>query len=1167
MAAYKYDRREDSFVVQADDNTDGFVQEDFTELEIAEYAVFLFALDTYLRYLAEATGQDDATDPVAQKGLRLARFIESVHLDTIQGYFTQHLQNATLQRMVQRGFRLRPNTDGVGQRALQIRTVLSRGGTATMRAVFKSQKAILAVRAAVNASMVDDADAALDKFAVITMRNARLRDWIDLAAKTAGSGAPPDVVSAATQGVGDKATQVAVQSMTASGQTGSVAAVDAVQARDMLLQKVQAEAKATAQKAMEQAKEADVAPTKSDVVAIATAAAVAATSDPSNNRNVPQSLAFLSDENRAVALMGGRVRVAAGAGAGKSTTLCARVAYLIQDKGVDPSKILVTSFNKKAADELKGKIGKVAGGENAKRMTIGTMHSVCLNFIKWYGEPHQKAMFVGRAYNKKSGKVEQQTRVIKDGQIMKPIFAAWDRCFPRTTKPGEEPIKFPAGQLWKYPPKPKRMRAYMNKFQGAGWTVQQAQDWARASREPEHIQAAVFFEFYEGFKGAFGPNWSPRACPNITKTPEYARVAEHVRGGAARAGDFQDMLTTLRNILRDNPTARQALRDRYDHIFIDECQDLNPVQTEAFLAMAGDIQMDDEKQGIWMVGDDKQSIYMFRGAAPEQFRNLDQKEFKTGYMRTNRRCLPEIVEAANKLVAFNTDQIPMEARPLPEKPRGAASISVVIPDTYAGAAVEFGNKVKQALIDGKEVRQFATLARTNRELHDFETACIIRGVPYVRKGASSFLGAPEAQTFLGFIDLATSNDSDRLASGLAQALTFTKRLKGLPFKVEDVADRILTAIERHAHTTGTSPKDVNPIGAALTDPRFMATLVKTLAGRDLAPFMVDRDSDVLAQFLTEIAEIRTKVTEAQKSRENNMAPGYLTEHLFADILAVTCVERTPNAAGAFEEKEKTFREKLAQQLKFADLEKEDDTSDDEEDGDANDEGLGAVSFFKEMLKPDPFETDLDPTNPVDFRLRIDRYKKRAKDLRIDPNEWEKNNPGVPAPGAYLGTVHSVKGAEWEDVTVLMPAGIFPFSPVPRKQRDDECPEVPLFSGQVELESERRLGYVALTRAINNLTLSCPYEAIRARTAPGTPPPPREAALSRFVHEAGLVLGENVRPQGSISDEPPPAEGPIPVADEENEEPVKTASYDRSVFVACDCGDDPLGPGDADAWRE
>jgi hypothetical protein len=259
----------------------------------------------------------------------------------------------------------------------------------------------------------------------------------------------------------------------------------------------------------------------------------------------------------------------------------------------------------------------------------------------------------------------------------------------------------------------------------------------------------------------------------------------------------------------------------------------------------------------------------------------------------------------------------------------------------------------------------------------------------------------------------------------------------------------------------------------------------------------------------------------------------------------------------------------------------------------------------EMLKPDPTERDLDPEKPVDFRTRIDRYKERADELRIDPDDWEKKHPGTKPPGVYLGTVHSVKGAEWQDVTVLMPDGVFPFGRYAKPQKDHECPEIPLYSAQEDEESERRLGYVALTRAVENLTIQCPYSAVLRNLPRGSRPPPREAALSKFVNEAGLKLGENVMQEAAtgaslnamkneavVVDDVPentPESGDIIVPADEVEPVLKVAgedgfelvgsfNYDRKtprpepVKVACFV-EDPLGPSDTvavdgeDAWRE
>lgn len=1153
MDLYAYDRRaEDLTAAEEAVNPE---DEKFGELDVAEYAVFLFALDTYLRYLEETTGDRNSTDDVANRGIRLLRMAENQHLDTIKLFFHDHLTNTTHQRMVDRGFGFRPNLEGIARRALQVRSALNRGGVT--RTVFKEQRPYAEMKSALSAAMTENADLALDKFAAINLRNVRLRDWIRLAAKTAGSGKPPDIVAEATEGVGEAAKQVTEHAMAAQGAPASETGVRAGEAKGLLMEKVQVEAQATAEQALAHAGRTDEPPKRSEVVAIATAAAVAATSDPTNSRNVPPSLARLSDENRAVALMGGRVRVAAGAGAGKSTTLCARVNYLIEEQHVQPESILVTSFNVKAKDDLLAKITAGSGAENASKMTIGTMHGIFLKFIMRYGTPAEKAMFLARSADPKGG-TKTGIHIMKDGQVMRAVFKAWNVCFPQ---PEDTDPPLPVERLWRLAPKPKRMKAYMNKFQGSGWDLKQVQDWARASREPEHIQAAVFFEFYEGFKGAFGPTWQPRACPTVTKTKAYEDFSRRGRSGAARSGDFQDMLTVFRNLMRNNPQARKALQDQYDNIFIDECQDLNPVQTEAFLSMAEGIETNDKKKSIWMVGDDKQSIYAFRGSDPALFRGLDQHGFKTGYMRTNRRSLPEIVETANRLIAHNVDQIPMEAVPLEGKPRGVASIVVSTPPDNPGAAVIFGDKVKNAQLNGDKLEDYAVLARTNAELHDYETACIIRGVPYVRKGASSFLGSPESQTFLSFIDATTASEPTRLQGALAHVLHSTAKIPLGGKKPEEVEAAVDMAVQRFCQKNGSNPKDLNPIVALMKEPTFRDEIVRAMGGgKDVPDWKLDKDGNELRDLADAIVELRTKASEE----------GYTTQQMFEDILATPTTERVLDESGKWSTQEVTLKEKIVKQLKMADLDKEDDGDVEDE---VEDEPLGTLAFFNEMLKPDPLEPDIDPSKPGDFRVRIDRYKQRAKELRYDPEKWEKEHgSGSKPPAVYLGTVHSVKGAEWKDVTVLMPVGVFPFQKRGMGRRDgkQEVPEVPLFSPEQEMESERRLGYVALTRAVQDLTVLCPREAVnRGRPrVPGMPPPPPEAALSPFVIEAGLRIGENVTPPAATGSS---VNAINAQADADTTPSIpKTAEdgYDYSRFIACDVTD-PLGSDDdaVDAWRE
>jgi len=1068
-------------------------EKNFGELQISEYIVFLLALDTYMRYLAETVGEDKLDD-VTTDGIQLLRLADRLHIDAIEAFLKTNLPSDTHRKMLAKALRIPSNAKGAPRRALQFRLLLSRGGSPTMRAVFETNKALLNVRAAIAAAMIDDADAALDKFAVIQMKNVRLRNWIDRAAESAGSGTPPTALTAATQaGVSDDVKELLKEKVVQSG--GSVTSIDganAGQRQDAILARVQSEAEETARKTLQTAKLSDDPPSKSEVIGIATAAAVAAMSDPSLESNLPRALQGLAEEKRAAILSDGKVRVAAGAGSGKTTALVARVRYLLENRKVAPESIMATSFNKKAADELREKIAKAIGNTAAQAMTIGTMHGTFLRFINEFGESFEKEMFRSVSIpNPRNPKEKVQGGgLTSDARIMGAVMRAWKECFPPPPDGAEVADK----DLWKMPPKLRRMKAYLNKFQGQGWSLKEAQVWAKSqgAPPPEWIQAVMFYELYEGFKGALGPNWRPRLCKEAPRA--YDKFVKEVKFGKSRVADFSDMLIVFRNILRRNEGARKTLQGTFKHIMVDECQDLNPVQFEVFKMMSQHISTDDTDRSFWMVGDDKQSIYQFRGSDPQQFKDLEEKEgFKNRLMETNFRSLPEIVECANQLIAHNENQIKMVARANPEKPYGKASILVESPEDTASAAISFGARVKKAMLAGDPLCEFAVLARTNAELHDFETGCIIRGIPYVRKNSSSFLGSYESQVAMSFIDFATADSNEVMQDNFAKVIYHSSRflIKGSPDQFENTLKGVFT---RYCMANRVDKKDFNPLVALMNDSEFGFDLVKAITGATLRPgeeWKAEKDLDQLTDLLSTLAELRGKVTE----------DGYTTKDLLNDILSIEGMELVLDDKGRMVRKPITLKDKIVRQLasKVSDEDEEEDDSSTE-----GEEPLGALAFFYAMMEVDPTELDLDPSKPIDFRIKIDRFKARATDLRIDPSKWEKEQRALPLdkrekpPGVYLGTVHSVKGAEWQDVTTLMPKGRFPIEFKPKKAKKNDVPEIPLMAEAERLESERRLGYVALTRAIKNLTVVCPKVVNN-----------QPAGMSPFVIEAGLKEGENV----------------------------------------------------------
>ena len=1440
----------------------------FGELGVAEYVVFLMAYDTYVRYLSE---HDIGVDDIARHGLALIRMADRLHQDRILAEFDRDLPSNAHKKMLAKAFRFLPTINGLSQRALWLRTTLDRGGAGTQRAVFQTNRALLSVRAAMQAASNDDADAALDKFAVISIRNARFRAWIELAAKTAGSGTFQNPVAVGAEETSDAAAKILTQRIQQQGSSALTPSRPDTGTDD--LARVQTDAAEAARKAMGVNGDQDTPPNRSEVVGIATAAAVAAMSDPGRSANIPEPLRKLDDEQRAAALTDGKVLVAAGAGAGKSSSLVARVEYLVKDRKVLPSRVLVTSFNKKAANELQTKIGKAVGQDSAQQMSIGTMHGLFRKFIMEFGTVSEQAAL-------------SKGMVQGGGIVAGAVNRAWAQCF--------------AGTSDESPPKAKTAMRYKTLWAGNNISPKEAQETARTAEEKA---CAIWYAFYEGFKGSI-PGWLPPDTKAGTSPKEWEAFLGRKRPGGMRLADFDDMLSVFRDILKRDSGARKKIQGMYDHIIIDECvhedtevvlrsgeskriseldvgeevqsyqngavvfkrvlakkrsskasgvtlftkagrrltmtldhrlyatpfdpatmkdgelalylmyrQDLGyrigvssipyllgrstksgsfrshragaekadclwvlevgaspdilfkeldyslqyqiparifeaavrgcdqersdrifakygqngekllqvyglhidyphwtsssssdrkvlhiaahrpgghgarsngrrttgnvswtagvnepdvpatytvykthggsrkavhvsdssyikaakkaralahtigarvtedilvqnqscmltnagslhvgmsvPVHLsgmdrtesvtkfmrgsairkladqyhiqvpakgcvhaslyaairEAHLKFTGqdlgalddsvialdeivglepiedavfyDIAVEDtgnffgngvlshncqdsntvqndiidmlsehigdgaDGKSLWIVGDPNQAIYGFRGAKPELFVNHDGQEgWKTRLIRTNYRCEPEIVEAANKLIGHNESTLKIEANPDPRKSRGVGSVVVKKPSDDAEAALSVVEAIKSDVnLAGANVADYAILCRTNNELHAYETACIIRGIPYARKGKSSFLGSPETTTFLGYVQMITGADATKMQAALQDVINKPNRF----FIAEDAGKAAVeAAFTQYAVQSGYDRKTLNPV-AALESNSFRRLLAGKLTGTQYG-FKFDK----AVQQLAELSGTLTSLRAASAAGEVD------TRGIFDEILNLNGTAGvTDPRTGDTRWVRQTFRESLQQRLREA-TGGDDDVEDEEEDPEEADmKGLGNIGFLYKLAQVDPTEpADVadPPTSPLGFKAKMDRMVGKMRDLRIDLDKWEKDQEALPPeqrkapPGVYCGTVHATKGAQWLNCFVQMPAKKFPMQ---MRVRPGDPPPPPE-EVQAQLEEERRLAYVGLTRAARNLTIVCPS------LVGGRP-----AGVSSFVAEAGLKLGENV----------------------------------------------------------
>jgi superfamily I DNA/RNA helicase len=1132
---------------QAADNAGGSP----SELQTVDYIVFLFSLDCYIGWIQNARKMPVPNVDMAQaehllkRGLTLIFHLENKMLEPVNAYFRQHLStDKSKMSLLDAAMRPKPDEDGVPKRALKLRLVMKTD--VVIKGIFgSSRQAVSRAKEAIDAAAIDDPDVALGKFSAITVGNTRLASWIDLASDLVVSPGTTIVspVRMAVQAVSDATDDVLSSKIQQGAQSGTEGSAAATEKEVMTLGAIEVNATEMARKAMAKSGEEDRPVTKAEVIGIAAAAVTAVASNPEDPKNIPPALRSLDPEQRAAAMTGGKVRVSAGAGSGKSTTLLARVQYLL-DNGATPNRIVAMSFNAKAAEELGQKLASKVGSNrvststarNAAGVSVGTMHGIFLRAIKNYGTPEQADMF--------SENREKKGGIVHANAVFQAVKNVWKECFNHIDKdpPGDpdgEDITLADDELWKMPPKSSRMMAYINVFTGQGMSFKQAQQWAAAQGTIEADQAIKFYEVYEGLKGAFGPGWRPNLCPQTSeggrKKPSDAaeKFIRDYRLGKPRVGDFNDMLLVFRDLIRDNPSARKSVQDSLDHIMVDECQDLNPIQTEVLMLMTEHIETDDPKKSFWMVGDDKQSIYQFRGANPNDFINLDKMGFKDRQITTNYRCAPEFVDAANRLIAKNPNQIPMEAKARPDRARGEASLLVAVTGDEGMAAGIFAEKLQAGLERGQPLSDFAVLAATHAELAAFQQVCAIMGRTFVQKRHSSVFGSQESATFKEYLNAVMGSPAqvrDSFSQFLTMAGVFLPKLDQTDKKknTELQSKAMKKALASYCSKKRIDLATFDPVRETNNNPSFLPDLLLILG---VYPKAAKEDATLLEPLFTQISLLR-----AELEPTGDPSDALTTKGLFDAILGLPIIMRKPPPPGGdsskWEKSMKSFGEATKERLS-ARLSEEEEVDTDLDTNTAGDKysALGTLSFLQMMMEP-PTENqkevlgDYNPTDPQQFYQRFNGLADRAEDLRIDPDEWDKKqkdmniplaNRTVP-PGVYLGTVHSTKGAEWSDVTLLMPAGKFPrddpSKKPPTKPKRNTVPEVSLVPYEQELEASRRLGYVGLTRAKQNLTVLCPGGA------------------SRFIAEAGLVPGENVKKPETAT---PGFEVPTDATESPNEE--------------------------------
>ena len=233
--------------------------------------------------------------------------------------------------------------------------------------------------------------------------------------------------------------------------------------------------------------------------------------------------------------------------------------------------------------------------------------------------------------------------------------------------------------------------------------------------------------------------------------------------------DFDDMLTQCYQLLREDAAVREYWQRKYKFILVDEFQDVNQAQFACLQILA------EKHQNLFVVGDDDQSIYAFRGARPDfllRFPTLYPAAKKVT-LNTNYRSTERIVNLAERVIGNNEVRFVKNMKGIGE---AGDKVTFFLAEDAAKEAAHIAEKIGRLLDEGVPLTEIAVIYRTNLQGGAFARELYKRGIPYdLRDNSGNVYEHWVAKDLLAYLLLAENEESD---SALRRILNKPKRYIG-----------------------------------------------------------------------------------------------------------------------------------------------------------------------------------------------------------------------------------------------------------------------------------------------------------------------------------------------------------------------------------------------------
>ncbi|MGB7334487.1 MAG: ATP-dependent helicase [Salaquimonas sp.] len=395
----------------------------------------------------------------------------------------------------------------------------------------------------------------------------------------------------------------------------------------------------------------------------------------------------------------GALLLRAGPGTGKTQTLVGRLEHL-RNKGVDPASILVLTFSNKAAGELSERTLSL-WPEAAGAIWIGTFHSFGLDLV--------------RRFHDRLDLPSDPTPLDTTDAI-----ALLENEFVRLSL-----VHFK--DLWDPTEKLKDILS----------AISRAKD--------EVVDACRYKELTEAMRSSADVEAAER-CQEIALVYETYETLKKAGGFV----DFGDLVALPVTLLENDAEVCTKLQNSYDHILVDEYQDVNRASVRLLRALKPN------GKGLWVVGDAKQSIYRFRGASSFNLERFKSEDFLGGTvksLKTNYRSYQEICDGFVGFAKANMLSAETNVEAIAHRGSSTVRPAFVSVESKDDEVAEIAARIRAASDGGVPFKEQAVLCKANDRLAAVAKGLEKRGIPVLYLGP--LFDRPEIKQALAFLSLLT----------------------------------------------------------------------------------------------------------------------------------------------------------------------------------------------------------------------------------------------------------------------------------------------------------------------------------------------------------------------------------------------------------------------------